>query len=138
MPMPRDIEARRYYRAAQQRLEDGQLILTKLKRPAAAIYLTGYAVECILKALLLSATPVSSRVESLREFRGAAGHDLAGLSEKLGARGVRMPPGTARALNYVTSWSVSLRYEPGPGNPEAAKRFIESARAVMDWAERRL
>jgi len=54
MPVPTTIEARRYYRVALQRLEDGQLIFAKLERYPAATYLAGYSIECILKALILS------------------------------------------------------------------------------------
>ena len=56
MGMPADINARRYYRVAFQRLEDGKSLL-EINRPRAAIYLTGYAVECILKALIVTSTP---------------------------------------------------------------------------------
>ena len=61
MAMPTDINARRYYRVAYQRLDDGAVLL-EISRPRAAIYLTGYAVECILKALLLISTPAGERV----------------------------------------------------------------------------
>lgn len=57
MAMPADIDARRYYRVAYQRWDDGVALLG-ISRPRAAIYLSGYAVECILKALLLVSTPV--------------------------------------------------------------------------------
>jgi len=56
MAMPLDIDARRYYRVAYQRLEDGAALL-EISRPRAAIYPTGYAIECILKTLLLMSTP---------------------------------------------------------------------------------
>ena len=68
MAMPADIDARRYYRVAYQRLEDGNLLFEKLARSNAAIYLSGYAVECILKALLVSATPVKQRPALWRAF----------------------------------------------------------------------
>jgi hypothetical protein len=56
MGMPNDINARRYYRAAFQRFDDGALLLS-VDRPRAAIYLTGYSVECILKSLLVMSSP---------------------------------------------------------------------------------
>ncbi len=53
MALPRAAEARRYYRAAKQRYEDAQMLL-EAGRTTGAVYLAGYAVECILKALLLA------------------------------------------------------------------------------------
>jgi hypothetical protein len=61
MSTPKDIDARRYHRVAYQRIEDGSLMLDKLDRPKAAVYLSGYASECILKALLLVVTPVKPK-----------------------------------------------------------------------------
>ena len=136
MAIPLDIDARRYYRVAYQRLEDGSLMLDKLDRPKAAIYLTGYAVECILKALILANTPTRARPNISRSFRGASGLDLSWLREVLGGRRVAVRPEIARALTYVASWSVDLRYEPGPGDREDAERFVAATRTIMEWAKR--
>ena len=76
MAIPKDINARLYYRVAYQRLEDGRLILDRLARAQAAIYLTGYAVECIAKALIVSITPAKEREAVIESFRGGQGHDL--------------------------------------------------------------
>ena len=70
MGTPHDIDARRHYRVAKQRYEDGKLLL-EIERPAAAVYLTGYSVECILKALLLESVPRGQRPGLLSSFRGA-------------------------------------------------------------------
>ena len=138
MAMPADIDARRYYRVAYQRLEDGNLLFEKLARSNAAIYLSGYAVECILKALLLSATPLKQRSAVLASFRGAIAHNIDWLRQQLVARGVRTPPGEARHLTYVSSWSTDLRYEPGPGDPQDAQAFLTAARAILAWANGRM
>jgi HEPN domain-containing protein len=138
MGTPRDIDARRYYRVAYQRLEDGALMLDKLDRPKAAVYLAGYASECILKALLLVVTPLPERAEVLRSFRGAAAHDLLGLRSRLRARCVTMPMRVAKELAYVASWSVDLRYEPGIGDRDDAQRFIAATRSILAWADERM
>ncbi len=50
MGTPLDIDARKYYRVGIQRLKEAELILAVVRLPAASTYLTGYAVECVLKS----------------------------------------------------------------------------------------
>ena len=138
MGVPSDIDARRFYRVALQRLDDGDLILVRLGRPAPAIYLTGYAVECILKALLIVSTPHAGRNEVLRSFRGKLAHDLLWLRDRLKERGVNPPPGVAKEWAYAAGWSTDLRYEPGPGDEEDAARMLDAARVVVGWAKGRM
>lgn len=126
MSMPRDINARKYHRVAYQRLEDGVLLQNKLHRSNAAIYMTGYAVECILKALLLSSTPPRAQAPLLNSFRGAMGHDLMRLRSELGQCGISIPAHVKDELLYVSSWSTDLRYDPSPGKEKEARRFIHA------------
>jgi len=55
MALPRSPEARLFYQAAKQRFEDALFLLAG--RRTAAVYLAGYAVECMLKTLILSRAP---------------------------------------------------------------------------------
>ena len=137
MGMPGDINARRYYRVAYQRFEDGEQLLA-IDRARASIYLTGYAVECILKALLLSLTPVGDRAEVLATFRGAIAHNIDWLREQLVRRIGRLPVGIARALSLVSTWSTDLRYEPGPGDREDAEAFLAATASILQWADGRM
>jgi len=137
MAMPLDINARRYYRVAFQRLEDGVALLD-ISRPRAAIYLTGYAIECILKALLLMSTPAGDRAEVLATFRGAVAHNIDWLRERVIQRIGRLPVGENRYLSLVSSWSTDMRYEPGPGDPEDAESFLAAARSILAWANGRM
>jgi hypothetical protein len=137
MAMPADINAQRYYRVAYQRLDDGNALL-EINRPRAAIYLTGYAVECILKALLLVSSPASDRAAVLATFRGSVAHNIDWLREQLVRRIGRFPVGEARHVSLVTSWSVDLRYEPGPGDPDDARAFLAAADAILNWADGRM
>jgi hypothetical protein len=82
MAMPIDIDVRRYYRVAHQRLDDGMALMA-ISRPRAAVYLTGYAVECILKALLLFSTPAGERTNVLATFRGGVAHNIDWLRGRL-------------------------------------------------------
>jgi HEPN domain-containing protein len=135
--MPTDINARRYYRVAYQRLDDGTALL-EISRPRAAIYLTGYAVECILKALLLLSTPAGERAEVLATFRGAAAHSIEWLRARLIQRIGRLPVGENRHVSLVSSWSTDLRYEPGPGDRDDAEAFLASAESILNWADGRM
>lgn len=138
MAVPQDMEARRFYRVALQRMDDGKLILEHLNRPTAAIYLTGYAAECILKALLLASTPKNERNQTLAQFMGPKGHDLYWLGKQLRQRGVMMPPQVTRAFAYVTTWSTSLRYDPSGQARDTAETFLACTESVLEWAKARL
>lgn len=135
--MPQDINARRYYRVAYQRYDDGAALL-EISRPQAAIYLTGYAVECMLKALLLTSTPASGRAGILATFHGAIAHNIDWLREQLVRRIGRFPVSENRHVSLVSSWSTDLRYEPGPGDPEDAEAFLEATRSILAWANGRM
>ena len=137
MAIPADINARRYYRVAYQRLDDGTALL-EISRPRAAIYLTGYAVECILKALLLMSTPAADRAELLATFRGAIAHNIEWLRDRLVQRIGRLPVGENRQVSLVSSWSTDLRYEPGPGDVDDAKAFLAAAESILAWANGRM
>jgi HEPN domain-containing protein len=137
MAIPADIDARRYYRVAYQRLDDGTALL-EISRPRAAIYLTGYAVECILKALLVVSTPSGERAEVLATFRGAVAHNIEWLRDRLIQRIGRLPVGENRHISLVSSWSTDLRYEPGPGDRDDAEAFLASAESILKWADGRM
>ena len=78
--MPSSVQARRFYRAAKQRFDDALLLLA-MERTTAAVYLAGYSVECMLKALILSAVPQAQEAALLARFRGARAHDYEWLLE---------------------------------------------------------
>jgi hypothetical protein len=137
MAMPLDADARRYYRVAYQRFDDGQALL-RIGRSRGAIYLTGYAVECILKALLVISTPAGARAGVLAEFRGAVAHNIDWLRGRLIQRIGRLPVGENRHVSLVSSWATDLRYEPGPGDPEDAEAFLTAAQSILAWADGRM
>ena len=68
MALPHAKEARPFYQAAKQRLEDARYLLDA-KRSTGAIYLAGYGVECMLKALILATLPAKKRAAMLDSFR---------------------------------------------------------------------
>jgi HEPN domain-containing protein len=138
MTMPRAADAPKYYRVATQRLADAELILKVLDRPSAAMYLAGYAVECILKALMLALTPPRRQSAVLKSLKTDFGHNLGRLRAAVIQRGGNPPQNVGRELLFVSSWSPELRYEPGPGDAKEAERFIAAVRSIVEWADRRM
>jgi len=137
MAIPLDSDARKYYRVAKQRLVEAEIFMRN-DLPAAAIYLAGYSIECILKSLLLVVTPPGGRQDMLKSLKDDFGHNLPRLRAGLIERGARPPKNVAGELVFVTSWSPELRYEPGPGDPEEAERFVTAAKRIVVWADGRM
>jgi len=102
-----------------------------------AIYLAGLAVECALKALVLSEVPASRRrsVDEGEEFRGRKGHSYDDLRRILRRQsgGRDIPVDWTRDLRLIDAvWEVDMRYSPkrvpeGEATPvwEAASRLIQ-------------
>jgi hypothetical protein len=137
MGLPAPTEARVYYRAAKQRYDDAQLLL-QAQRTTGAVYLAGYTVECLMKALVLASVPTRRRRELLREFRGTRAHNI----EWLGAlyrrhTGRVIPRDVRRHLARVASWSTDLRYVAGTLRQREAEEFMESV-VISTWADGRM
>lgn len=138
MPVPSSPNARLFYRAAMQRLEDAEFLLAS-ERTTAAVYLAGYGVECILKSLLVSVVPRSQEDELLAMFRGARAHDFDWLRRQYRQRGGPGEPRlTAEHFIRLASWSTELRYSPRSISLRESRTFLDSAAAVTLWAEGRI
>jgi HEPN domain-containing protein len=138
MATPSNLDARRFYHAAKQRFEDA-LFLIGGSRTTAAFYFAGYSVECILKALILSASPTNQHARILDEFRGATGHRLdllLEMYEKYG--GASRPRPVARSLANLNQWSTEIRYSPGTMRLSEATKVLESASTILDRADGRI
>ncbi len=136
--MPTAPEARFFYRAAQQRLEDAQVLLAG-GRTTGAVYMAGYAVECMLKALLLAQSADRARKMLLRSFRGVKAHDFESLKlrySRIG--GARFPGGVTRAFSVVSTWKTDFRYKATMVDRREAETFLRSVQAIFDFADRRL
>ena len=66
---------RRFLQAATARRQDAQFLLTAA-RSLGAVYLGGYAVECALKALILSLRPEHEQRREIDSFRGGKAHEF--------------------------------------------------------------
>jgi hypothetical protein len=136
--MPQDRDAVRYWRVAFKRLGEAELLLTKLALPVAATYLGGYAVECILKALILERTPRGQRAEAMRALKEDYGHNLRRLRVGVLERGAHPPRDVMRELLLVSTWSPEMRYDPKPGDVKTSARFMAAVKTVVAWADGRM
>ena len=138
MALPRAREARPFYQSAIQRLEDAEFLL-EADRTTGAVYLGGYAVECMLKALILSIVPPGQRADVLDSFRGARAHDYEWLRARYRERGGPTPPmGVAKGFLLVATWSTNLRYQARATDRIVAESFLKAARDIIDWGDGRL
>ena len=138
MPIPRSRNARLFYRAAKERLEDAELLLS-LNRTTGAVYLAGYSVECMIKSLILSAVSPSREEAILASFRGGQAHDYSWLIDLYyECRGTAIPNRLFQHFTRVERWSTNLRYSPQTIQQRQAKAFLDSTSKIMKWADGRL
>jgi HEPN domain-containing protein len=138
MGLPQPQEARVYYRAGKQRFDDAEFLL-EAERTTGAVYLAGYTVECLLKALILASVARGLRQELHGEFRGARAHSIEWLGSIYRRHvQVAIPQDVTRHLSRVASWSTNWRYESGRVKAREADEFMESVTAIAAWADGRM
>ena len=138
MAVPASIEARLFYRCAFQRQEDAQILL-RADHTTGAVYLAGYGVECILKAMVLSALTATARAVMLSSFRGARAHDYEWLrTQYLQNGGPRFPREITAAFTLVNDWSTDMRYLPRTLKADEAEGFLSAAENIIRWADGRI
>ncbi len=123
-----------------QRLDDARFLLDKGERTNAAVYLAGYGVECILKAVLISSLPAGKHDEVIKEFRERGqGHSYDWLKHAyVGAGGAPFPEMVQRNFVTVSSWATDLRYETGSIKRKEAEAFVLAAEEIVKWADGRM
>ncbi len=137
MAVPADEDARLFYRAMTERHDDAR-VLHAAGRGAGAVYMAGYAVECALKALLVTATPARDRGGVIATFRGVRAHDYDWLREQYRAVGGSVPQQLDRPFTVVGEWTTDIRYTPGEFPAPRADRFMAATAIVIAWADARL
>jgi hypothetical protein len=131
-------ETLRFLRAALHRYEEAEFLLNKSAYTTAAVYLSGYAVECILKALILFNEPLSKNPSTMNSFRGARAHDFDWLKRQLYRRNCILPAAIAPQLAKITWWETELRYDPGAIKRKEAEDFLNATKHILSWAKGRL
>jgi HEPN domain-containing protein len=123
-----------------QRMDDARFLLEKGARTNAAVYLAGYSVECMLKAILINSLPAKNHDAMIAEFRRQGhGHDFDWLKhEYRKARGAAFPSAIQRNFTTVSTWATDLRYETGTIKRKEAEVFLAAAEAIVKWADRRI
>ncbi len=129
-------EPRRFFRAAEQRLQEVQFLL-RHDYTTASVYLAGYAVECILKALILASEPETRHAETMKSFRGVHGHDFDWLRKQLLQRRVSLPATITTALTDVSRWTTNLRYDPTIQTRRDADTFLTATEEIIRWGHGR-
>jgi HEPN domain-containing protein len=138
MPLPHAREARLFYQTALQRYDDAEYLLEG-GRTTGAVYLAGYGVECMLKALVLAQTPAGKRARLVESFRGKRAHDYEWLiSCYLDRGGVPFPKPVLSGLGLLEVWSTDLRYVARRIDKDDAKEFLRATRTVMECIDGRL
>jgi HEPN domain-containing protein len=127
----------RFLRAGEKRLKEGQFLLDA-HYTTGAVYLAGYAVECVLKALVLSSEPKNRRFDTLRSFRGVRAHDFVWLRKQLKLRHVHFPRDVEDILLQVGWWTTELRYESAEINEPSAEEFLRCTEEIARWAKQKL
>ena len=130
-------EPRRFVRAAGQRLKEARFLLQH-EYNTAAVYLGGYAVECMLKALILASEPEAHHAKTMTSFRGGRGHDFDWLRLQLDKRRVTISAPMLKFLADVDVWTTNLRYDPSSHGRRNALTFLAAAEEVTRWVRERL
>jgi hypothetical protein len=114
---------KRLRRVAGHRFEEARFLLDKGNYTTGAAYLGGYAVECALKALILSNDPPSTDPEeTIAEFVavGGKGHNFDFLIGQLRTRGVVVP---STVLTYLAQLAGSTMRFPEEYDRSTPKVF---------------
>lgn len=137
MAIPTAREVRRYFFAGRQRYDDAMSLLEN-GRTTGAVYLSGYAVECFLKVLILSGSPESHHHAIIATFRGLRAHNLEWLKMVYLKRGGPPFPRDVRQdiRAIFDAWSTDLRYEPGMFTSRDARQILQATERVIDWIAR--
>lgn len=131
--------AKDYRRSAINRFDEA-VLLDAAGKCTGAMYLAGYAVECMLKVLVLSTVPVNQQAGfAATEFRGSGGHDFEILRTKyFKRRGAGFPPEISKLFTLVSDWSTDLRYVPRESMDTEADRFLAAVAGIIAWSKGRL
>ena len=150
-----------YLKAAVQRLEDAQELLqaptlhrnrsdAATRHLRGAMYLAGYAIECAIKAYIITRLKAQTLEEAIRiapaskrrqmkKLNTADGHNLRLLisltdMESLLAGNVSLLQQWAICLTWDAGW----RYNPRPVRAERAREFVAAAAQIHAWIGRQI
>ena len=135
---------------AERRFEDAVCLLQSgdNARATGAMYVGGFTIECLLKALLLErhrnlqgpVDPATLSVPDRQAYFFLYSHELDAIlaylpevKEKLVVYGAGRRPLWADLRKLCAEWSVYARYSPRTADVATARRFIDTIREVKSW-----
>jgi hypothetical protein len=136
---------------AERRFADAECLLEtgNQERANGAMYLAGFVIECLLKALLLDRHPnlvqpvnPATLSESDREVHALLyGHELDDmlaflpeLEKKLSGIKTRSGRSVWREFNNICEeWTVYARYSPSLAKLDDARRYVDTVDEVRKW-----
>lgn len=131
------IASRDFLKVAGQRLTTAEVLLRE-KLTLDAQYIGGYTVECSLKALILLWTPDEDKPATLgRITSGSTMHRPDVLLGMLRDLGLALPLEIAKRMRRF-DWTTDLRYETGRRDTGETIAFLNTAKAIYNWAEEKL
>jgi HEPN domain-containing protein len=119
---------------SDQWFSDVQL-LYRNGRYAAALYLGGFVIECLLKAALWNRR-FEGRIRSI--LYGS--HDLErllGLNAELRQAYLAAPARLRESFSELSAWTVRVRYNPRRPSAADAEAFVGRLREVRAWLRQR-
>jgi HEPN domain-containing protein len=133
--VPGILTSRDFQKAAEQRFTVAEFLLEKSDYTLDALYLAGYAAECILKALVMHLTPEPDREAAFLGLKkGARMHYPEHINEELKRLNCPIPGDLARGFRRF-EWSTDLRYESGRRPGSEVRGFLKVARKTIDWVK---
>lgn len=131
-------------KAGKHRLDDARALLNAI-RCRGAMYLAGYAIECLLKTKLMRLFDCRQLRELEEELqrRGVLGgqatiftHQLETLLRLTGGLDrLRQNEPLWRLFNMVNRWVPAWRYSADLSNSDDAKDFLEAVEKLVHWIE---
>jgi hypothetical protein len=139
MELDMNANARLFYRCGLQRLDEARILRKADQLTTGAVYLAGYCVECMLKALILNELTNAEQTNMLKSFRGGKAHDFEWLREQYRRKNAApFPSAITRSFVLVNDWSTALRYLPKNMKTGEIDAFLRAADDIKKWAAGRL
>lgn len=134
----RSKHVRLFLTAGAARLAEADLLRAG-RRSVGAVYLAGYAIECVLKALILSLADEHEQPGVIDQFRGARAHEFTWLKTLYReSGGAAFPRDVAAAFVVADTWGTRLRYSPRLEYPGDADAFFRATDVILGWANERI
>jgi len=131
-------------KASRHRLDDARALFNAV-RWRGAMYMAGYAIECLLKMKLMQMFECRHlrELEEALQRRGLLAAEGTVFTHELevllrltqGADRLRQDPTAWRLFNMVNRWVPAWRYTANPSNRDDAADFLAAVDAIRQWIE---